>query len=293
MPGSPKIFYLGPENTNTHAAARLVFGLGAKYIAKITKTGVFEAVEEDPSALGVVPIENSTEGVVRETIDGLIRFSPLIQREFDMDIQHHLLAHPSFDAAAATRILSHPQALAQCRKYLDRKYPHLPRQVADSTARAAELAGKDPGTLAIANGLAQESFGLKLIDSNIADRHDNATRFICIGASDSEPTGNDKTSLVFTARHEKGALLTILSVFDQANVNMTRIESRPLPNRRWEYAFVVDVEGHRKESPLKEALHRLEELGSLAKVLGSYPRGGTQAPRLGARPDEPAAPAKG
>jgi chorismate mutase/prephenate dehydratase len=257
----------------------MVFGDAAEYLAQPTKTSVFEYVECDPAALGVIPIENSTEGVVRETIDGLIRFSPLIRQEFEMEIQHLLLGHSSLrngKGPEPKRVLSHPQALAQCRQYLEEHYPKLPRQSAVSTAQAAQAASYDPTTLAVANGLAAESFGLHVIDRDIADRHDNATRFICIGADDSAPTGRDKTSLVFSTPHERGALLRILSVFDAASVNLTRIESRPLPGKRWEYAFVVDVEGHRKNEPLAGAILRLKDMGALTKVLGSYPRGASQ-----------------
>jgi chorismate mutase/prephenate dehydratase len=132
--------------------------------------------------------------------------------------------------------------------------------------------------LAIANPLAAESLGLKIIARDIADRHDNATRFICIGKSDAPPSGQDKTSLVFTAPHEKGALLRVLSVFDAADVNLMRIESRPLAERRWEYAFFVDVEGHRLEEPLKTAIEKLVALNCLLKVLGSYPRLPSETP---------------
>lgn len=267
-----RVSYFGPENTNTHAAARKLFGEEAEYVPELTKTAVFERVEKQPDFVGVVPIENSTEGVVRETIDGLLRYAPLINREFEMDIVHCLLCHPDADPKEAERILSHPQPLAQCRKYLDKNYPTLPRQTAVSTASAAITAASDRRALAIANPLAAESLGLRVIDSDIADRHDNATRFICIGQSDAPPTGKDKTSLVFATPHEKGALMRVLSVFDAANVNLMRIESRPLAERRWEYAFFVDVEGHRLEEPLKSAIERLTSLNSLKKVLGSYPR---------------------
>ena len=267
-----RVSYFGPENTNTHAAAKLLFGESTEYVPELTKTAVFERVQADANAVGLVPIENSTEGVVRETIDCLLRFSPLIQREFEMEIVHCLLCHPDADPLKADRILSHPQPLAQCRGYLDKNYPHLPRQTAISTAQAAISASTDRCVLAIANRLAAESLGLRVIDGNIADRHDNATRFICIGGADAPPTGRDKTSLVFTARPAKGALLRVLSIFDQANVNLMRIESRPLAEKRWEYAFVVDVEGHRLEEPLSLALAELDTIGCLKKVLGSYPR---------------------
>lgn len=267
-----RIAYFGPEHTNTHAAARRIFGPTSTFVAQPTKTSVFETVAKGSADLGVVPIENSTEGVVRETIDALIQFDVKIVREFEMEIEHFLLCHPDADPGRATRILSHPQPLAQCRNYLLSHYPGLPYDTAVSTASAAEIASREPTTLAIASSLAQEHFGLRSLDGNIADRSDNATRFICIGATDSPPTGRDKTSLVLTTPHEKGALLQVLAVFDAANVNLIRIESRPLAGRRWEYAFVVDVEGHRTEEPLRGALERLNARKALSKVLGSYPQ---------------------
>ncbi len=274
-----RVSYFGPENTNTHAAARQLFGESAEYIPELTKTAVFERVENDTDLVGVVPIENSTEGVVRETIDGLLRYAPRISREFEMEIVHCLLCHPDSSPEQATRILSHSQPLAQCRKYLDTHYPSLPRETSVSTASAALVATTDRKTLAIANPLAAQSLGLKIVDQNIADRSDNATRFICISKNDAPPTGRDKTSLVFSTPHEKGALLRVLGVFDAANVNLTRIESRPLPDKRWEYAFVVDVEGHREQQPLKGALAELGKLGNLKKVLGSYPMLSSDEPR--------------
>ena len=266
-----RVSYFGPQNTNTHAAALLLFGDAPHYAPELTKTGVFDAVESGRADAGVVPIENSTEGVVRETIDCLIQRTPLIRYEFEMSIEHYLMAQPGWSPTAG-RIVSHPQPLAQCRKWLDRSYPTTPRETAASTASAAEWAARDPGVAAIANPLAAEAWGLSVLHKDIADRSDNATRFICIGKHDSPPSGHDKTSLVLTTPHERGALLRVISVFDEAGVNLTRIESRPLLNHKWEYAFVVDLEGHRDVPPTQAAIQRLKEMGSLLRMLGSYQR---------------------
>lgn len=266
-----KVSYFGPQNTNTHAAALRFFGSEAVFLPELTKTSVFEAVASGRVDVGVVPIENSTEGVVRETIDCLIQKSPLIQYEFELNIEHCLMALPDWDPVHG-RIVSHPQPLAQCRNWLDLHYPKTKREAAASTASAAELALRDAEVAAIANPLAAAALGLSILHSAISDRADNATRFICIGNHDSEPSGSDKTSLVLTAPHQRGALLRLLSVFDRTGVNLARIESRPLLNHKWEYAFVVDLEGHRELEPVKSAIAELRQMGALHRLLGSYRR---------------------
>jgi chorismate mutase / prephenate dehydratase len=272
-PAAPgfRISYFGPQNTNTHAAALLLFGENPNYLPELTKTGVFDAVESGRADAGVVPIENSSEGVVRETIDCLIQRSPLIQYEFEMSIENCLMAQPGWDPSTG-RIVSHPQPLAQCRKWLERNFPTTPQETAASTASAAELASHDRSVAAIANPLAALSYELLILHENIADRNDNATRFICIGRNDSVPSGHDRTSLVLTTPHERGALLRVISVFDDAGVNLTRIESRPLLNHKWEYAFVIDLEGHREVDPARTAIEQLKKMGVLLRLLGSYQR---------------------
>ena len=265
------IGYFGPATTNTHAAALEMFGSESSYMAFATIAQVFDAVATGQIERGVVPIENSTEGIVRETVDCLISESPVIEREYEAEIRHCLLALPALRPAQARAVMSHPQALAQCRLWLDQHYPHVPRVAAASTATAAGEAAADPSVMAIASELAAQTYGLSVLEEGIADRSHNATRFICIARRDAPASGQDKTSFVFRTAHERGALRAALGVLDDAGVNMMRIESRPLQERRWEYAFVVDVEGHRALPPVKEALARLEESKRLVKVLGSYP----------------------
>lgn len=271
------IGYFGPATTNTHAAALGMYGPNPSYQAFATIAQVFEAVTRGTVERGVVPIENSTEGIVRETLDCLIEGHALIEREHELAIRHVLMARPGLDPAQATSVVSHPQALAQCRQWLDKNYPSLPRQSATSTAAAARDAVEHGTHLAIASELAARTYGLQILSQDITDRLDNTTRFVGIGRSPSPPTGHDKTTLVFTTPHERGALRRALAVLDDAGVNMTRIESRPLPGRKWEYAFVVDVEGHRDVSPVLEAVERLPSQGRTLAVLGSYPA----VPRLG------------
>lgn len=268
LPEGTPVAYFGPENTNTHAAALLLFGRRADLHPELTKASVFEAVSSGRSRFGIVPIENSTEGVVRETIDCLIERSPVIVSEFEMRIEHYLMAQPDWETRPHRRIVSHPQPLGQCRTWLEQA--QIPTATATSTASAAELASRDPDVAAIASRLAADAFGLQVLSENIADRQDNATRFISIGQEGEAPTGRDKTTLVLSAPHERGALLRLLNVLDAAGVNLTRIESRPLRERKWEYAFVLDVEGHRSVPPLRPALEELAAMGALLRVAGSY-----------------------
>ncbi len=266
------IAYLGPEATNTHAAALQHYGSKDDYEPQLTISLVFEAVARGSARAGVVPIENSIQGVVRETIDCLLTQPVMICGELELGIKHTLMGPRGLSPQKATRVASHPQALAQCRLWLERNHPHLLQTGATSTSAAAREAQSRTDTLAIAPPLAAQRCGLAVIEQQVSDRPDNATRFICIANQDADATGRDRTTLVFTTPHQRGALRAVLEIFDDAGVNMTRIESRPLSGKLWEYAFVVDVEGHRHESPVREALAALERGGNLIKVLGSYPR---------------------
>lgn len=274
---SPSVAYLGPEQTNSHLAALRLFPQGLLQPLP-TISAIFEAVSAGSTSFGVVPVENSTGGTVRETVDALLRWDPRICQEFEMAIENHLLGLPGANSATAKRVLSHPQALSQCRGWLDRAAPHLERVECSSTGWAAQRAAEDPDTLAIANALAAEASGLVILKAGISDRSDNSTRFLTIAPEDAPPSDNpdlDKTSLVFVAPHRRGGLRQVLTVFDEAGVNLMRIESRPLADpqgKKWEYAFIVDAVGHRLSSPLREAIDTLEAMKALVKVLGSYPQ---------------------
>jgi chorismate mutase / prephenate dehydratase len=275
----PVIGYLGPLFTNTHEAAKQLFGDEATLTPFPAITRIFDAVERGEVEAGVVPIENSIEGTVRETVDNLIVQSARIAREFELPIVHCLVQSRAGSLAGARRVLSHIQALSQCRRWLDAHCPELERVAVSSTAQAARDAALDPEALAIAPKSAALELGLTILEANISDRSDNATRFLVVAPEDAPPSppgqSKDKTSLVFVAPHERGGLRKVLGVFDDAGVNLTRIESRPLVGLhgpRWEYAFVVDAEGHRSVPPLGAALSELQEMGALVKVLGSYPR---------------------
>lgn len=266
------VAYLGPVATNTHAAALRAFGEQAHFEPRITITQVFEAVTSGAASHGVVPIENSTDGVVRETMDCLVEHTPVIERELELEIRHELLAATPLELDDVRRVVSHPQGLAQCRLWLERHLPKAAREVAASTSAAAAQVKGEPDSAAIASPLAGSHYGLVTLASGIGDRSGNATRFVAISTRVPEPTGHDRTTLVFTTPHERGALRRALTIFDDAGVNMTRIESRPLPSKRWEYAFVVDLEGHQRDEALSRAIDELETRGMLGKVLGSYPK---------------------
>jgi len=266
------VAYFGPVATNTHAAALKAFGPAATYEPRITVTQVFEAVASGAAAHGVVPIENSTEGVVRETMDCLIERTPVIELELELEIRHELLGPSGLTLAGIRHVVSHPQALAQCRLWLEQHLPGVEREVATSTSAAAQLVRSRTDSAAIAAPLAGTHYGLVSLASGIGDRAGNATRFVAISLKSPPPSGHDRTTLVFTTPHERGALRSALGIFDDAGVNMTRIESRPLPSRRWEYAFVVDLEGHEHDAALVRALDELRSRDMLGKVLGSYPK---------------------
>lgn len=271
-----EVAYLGPADTNTHEAARELFDSSFHLEPLPTIERVFEAVERGDAGYGVVPIENSIAGTVRETVDALIVGRLMIQREHELSIRHSLATAPGVSLANIRRVLSKDQALSQCRRWLDAHGAHWERVPASSTAQAARDVLDDPEAAAIAPPLAVRNLGLATLFENIADREDNATRFVVVTSEDAPAASpHQKTSLVFVAPHERGGLRRVLGVFDDAGVNLTRIESRPLiglHGPRWEYAFVVDAEGHRARSPLREALRELEGMGALVKVLGSYPR---------------------
>lgn len=272
--------YFGPEGTNTHAAALALLerakgrpeGAAPRLEALPTIRAVFEAVANGAATRGVVPIENSTEGGVAQTLDCLFELPPVICDEYVAEIHHFLMGSPGSSLATCTQVLSHPQALGQCRNWLQRNLPQAEPIAVASTSTAARLAAQNPHQLAVASELAAELYGLTILQRNIEDSEHNATRFVAIALEDALPTGRDKTSLVFTTRHERGALRRVLAVLDDAGLNLTRIESRPLPRHRWEYAFFTDLEGSRHEPAIAAALEQLRSTCGTVKVLGSYPQ---------------------
>jgi chorismate mutase/prephenate dehydratase len=271
MHTAPKVSYMGPAGTFSHVAARTAFPGGA-YIEAPTIASVVDQVASGKADFGVVPIENSTEGSVTPTLDALLEGSVHIRAELVVDIALCLLARHT-DRSQFRRVASHPQPLAQCRHWLARELPQATPFPTASTVVAAREALADDTVAAVAGRLAAELHGLTVVAENIQDRPENATRFVVLAQTDADdPTGHDKTSVVFSTRHERGALRRALEIFDDAGINLTRIESRPAFGRRWEYVFFTDLEGHRRDPAVAAALARLGTVCGSVRVLGSYPR---------------------
>jgi chorismate mutase/prephenate dehydratase len=266
-----QVAFLGPEGTFTQEAALKHFGHAVKTRPLAAIDEVFREVESGSAQFGVVPVENSTEGVINHTLDMFLQSPLKICGEVELRIHHHLLGQAN-SRQQAKRVVSHQQSLAQCREWLDANLPALERVAVSSNAEAARLAAADPTLLAIASDSAARIYGLNVLVANIEDNPDNTTRFLVIGTLESKPSGADKTSLLVSGRNKPGALHSLLSPFARHRINMTRIESRPSRRSRWEYVFFVDVDGHIKDRKVARALEQLEKEAAFVKVLGSYPR---------------------
>jgi chorismate mutase/prephenate dehydratase len=264
------IAYLGPEGTFTQQAALKHFGHAVNTVALNAIDEVFREVESGSAQFGVVPIENSTEGVVNHTLDMFMRSELRICGEVQLRVHHHLLSRQT-DLARVTRVVSHQQSLAQCREWLDANLPNIERIAVSSNAEAARRASGDDTLAAIAGESAAEIYQLNKVAANIEDEPDNTTRFLVIGRIETLPSGKDKTSLLLSSRNKPGALYDLLGALARHGINMTRIESRPSRQAAWEYVFFLDLDGHAAQSPLKEALAELKHEAALFKLLGSYP----------------------
>lgn len=265
------IAFLGPRATFTHLACLKRFGDSADYVAQMNVSEVFEAVERGNADFGVVPIENSSEGIVSNTLDMFVDHHLLISGEILVEVSHDLMSVTG-DIDHVKKIYSHPHAIAQCRTWLERNVRSVPVFDVESTARAAELAIDDPSAAAIAGDAAGKIYGLKSIRKRIQDNANNVTRFIIIGKIAPERTGSDKTSILFSSRDEVGALHLMLAPFSRHRINLTKIESRPVKKKAWEYLFFLDMEGHITDEPVAKALDELRMSAQYMKILGSYPR---------------------
>ena len=265
-----KIAFLGPEGTFTQAAAQKQFGHSVDTVAMDGIDDVFREVEAGAADYGVVPVENSTEGVVSHTLDLFQGSSLNICGEVELRIHHHLLVKNA--GAEISRVLAHPQALAQCRGWLDANLPDAEHVAVSSNAEAARLAGQEPGTAAIASDTAAGLYALTILEHNIEDKPDNTTRFLVIGKHEVLPSGHDKTSLLISVHNTPGALYRMLKPIAKNDISLTRIESRPSRQRMWEYVFYIDFEGHREDGSIVKALDALEQEAFAVKVLGSYPK---------------------
>jgi chorismate mutase / prephenate dehydratase len=265
------VAFLGPEGTFTQTAALKHFGHSVHTHSMTSIPDVFREVEAGACHYGVVPVENSTEGVVSHTLDTFLA-SPLhICGEVTLRIKHNLLGR-DVEMSAIRKVYSHSQSLAQCRGWLDLHLPNAERIAVGSNAEAARLAAEEAGVAAIAGDSAAEIYQLETLAANIEDEPGNTTRFLVIGQQDAAPSGDDKTSLMFTTLNRAGGLHTMLSPFAKYGISMTRIESRPSRRGQWDYVFFADVEGHRQDESLRQALQELDQVAAQIKILGSYPK---------------------
>ena len=263
--------YLGPQGTFTEAAVHRHFGHSVEARPLDTIDAVFREVESGACGYGVVPVENSTEGVINHTLDSFVQSSLAICGEVELRI-HHCLMSLCKSAKDIKRLYSHQQSLAQCRKWIDTNLPGVEMQAVNSNADAARRAAKEPHSAAVAGKVAAEAYALDLLETNIEDDPNNTTRFLVIGGQPVAPSGNDKTSLLMAAKNKPGALFGLLEPLSRRDISMTRIESRPSRMQLWEYVFFVDFEGHIDDSNIAAALEEMTDHASLLKVLGSYPR---------------------
>ncbi len=264
-----RITYLGPEATFTHQAAIKRFGSSLRYQPQKTITDVFNEVSKNRADYGVVPIENSTEGVVTHTLDMFVDSDLKIVSQIVLRVQHCLLSDSK--KSQLKKLFAHPQALAQCRAWVQNNLPRVEIIETSSNARSAELAAKEKAAAAIAGQLASEKYGLDVLEYDIQDNAANATRFLVLGRQCSPATGHDRTSLMISLVDKVGALHRALAAFRRYRINMTKIESRPSKRKAWEYFFFIDCDGHASDQKVAKAIGELEQQCSFVKVLGSYP----------------------
>ncbi len=265
------VAFLGPEGTFTQQAAYRHFGHAICATPFPSIDEIFRAVESGACQYGVVPVENSTEGVITHTLDSFLHSALLIAGEVSLRIHHNLMSTAARLDEIET-LFSHQQSLAQCREWLDRYLPAVPRTAVSSNAEAARRAAQTPGAAAIAGEVAADLYGLTILERNIEDEPDNTTRFLVIGRNPVGFTGGDKTSLLLAIQNDPGALYAVLEPFARHGISMSKIESRPSRRAAWDYVFFVDVEGHRDDPPLAAALAELAQHVTMLKILGSYPR---------------------
>ena len=266
-----KVAFLGPAGTFTQAAALKHFGHSVETVPMAAIDEVFREVESGAANYGVVPVENSTEGVINHTLDMFMQSSLTICGEVDLSVHHNLLAQQS-DVSAITKIYSHQQSLAQCREWLDANLPGVERVAVSSNADAAQRAAADSGAAAIAGEIAAEIYALQIVNANIEDNPENTTRFLIISQQATPASGDDKTSLLISAPNKPGALYQLLAPFANNDISMSRIESRPSRLANWEYVFFVDINGHCENAKIAQCLETLKSDATMLKVLGSYPK---------------------
>lgn len=267
-----QVAYLGPEGTFTQAAALKHFGHAVFNRPQQTIANVFTQVESGACSYGVVPVENSTEGMVSHTLDHFIDAPLKICGEVELRIQLHMLAASQATPEGIRSICAHQQALAQCRHWLDKNWPGVDRVAVSSNGEAARMAAADPTVAAVAGDMAADLYELKRLATHIEDYSDNTTRFLIIGREDVPPSGRDKTSIIVSTRNKPGALFHLLAPFEEEGVGLTRIDTRPSRTDTWSYVFFMEFEGHLQDPHIQRIVKALEEQSVLLKPLGSYPK---------------------
>lgn len=264
-----RIAYFGPEATFTHQAALKTFGSQAQYIPQRVISSVFSCVEKGQADYGLVPVENSNEGVVSHTLDMFLDSDLNIVNEVMLPIRHHLLGHGSLKEVK--EVYSHTQPLAQCQKWLEEHLTDVTLHETDSTVAAVKIVANRRNAAAVASEIASMLYTVPIIERDIQDHSRNFTRFLVIGRHFAEKSGKDRTSVLFSIKDRVGALHDMLIPFQKNGLNLTKIESRPTKRRAWEYVFFVDFLGYRDDPAAKAALAELEKMCLFLKILGSYP----------------------
>lgn len=266
-----RVAFLGPQGSFSEQAALAHFGHFVEPIPCQNFDDIFRLVEVGEADVGMIPVENSTEGAVNRTLDLLLNTSLKVLGERTLAIHHNLLAQQD-SLAGVTRIMAHPQALAQCQNWLLHHYPNIAQDAASSNAEAARIAASDPTVAAIAGQKAAEHWGLQIVHAGIQDDPQNRTRFLAIGNIESLPSGDDKTSIILAVPNRAGAVHNMLAPFAEHGVSLSKLESRPARTGQWEYYFYVDLLGHQDTESVQRALEKLTPQVAFCKVLGSYPR---------------------
>lgn len=268
---STSVAFLGPVGTYSHAAVLAFFGNNVSLIDSLTIDDVFHAVDTGAAQYGVVPVENSTEGAINNTLDCLVETRLKISGEVIVPVEHNLMYLTGTDPSALHKIVSHKQSLAQCRKWLAVHQAGVLQTEVGSNAEAARIAAREKNVAAIASTMAAELYGLEIGASGIQDQKDNSTRFLILATQHPRASGKDKTSTLIYTENRPGALFRVLEPFEHYKVSLTRIETRPSRKTIWDYVFFVDFEGHVDDQPVQHVLERLKDCTAEVKLLGSYP----------------------
>jgi len=268
-----RVAYLGPKGTFCEQAAQKYFSsLKVRFEPVTSIADVFRMVEENKVLYGVVPVENSLEGSVNETLELLLDSDLLVYGEVELRIEHCLITKPNTKFEDLKLVLSKSQALAQCHRFLQNKLSTVEIKEVNSTAKAVEMLNNMDNAAAIGTENAAKNFGMTILIKGIEDNINNFTRFFILSQKDSQPTGRDKTSIIFSAKNTPGSLYNILGAFATREINLTKVESRPVRGKPWEYIFYLDFDGHKNDQKSKDALKDIEEKCIFVKILGSYPK---------------------